>query len=175
MAKRISERAVEGLTVQDPHQFDDRPELELVHERVLQAMVDHIKGKPLALNERGAGAYEVPDPVPMSPPVGYRAQPSMADVVREMVRGELMRRAADEAGVESFEDADDFDVDDDYDPSSPWEQDFDLTPVEELRRRRAAAEAEEVAGGPQGPAGAAPSPDTGAAPGLAPSGPAGER
>lgn len=83
------------------------------------------------LNEAG---QEILDPVPMAPPVGYVREPSMADRIRDMVRGEHLRLAALSAGQETFEEADDFEVGDDFDPSSPYEDTFD--PVEADVRMR---------------------------------------
>lgn len=74
------------------------------------------------LNKAGA---EVNDPTPMEPPLGYMKQPSLADQIRMAV---LSQKLADEVaaqGMETFEEADDFEVGDDYDPSSPWENEFD--------------------------------------------------
>jgi hypothetical protein len=68
---------------------------------------------------------EVPDPVPMAPPVGYVKQESLTEKIRAMVRGEHLRLAAINAGAETFEESDDFDVGDDVDPSSPYEEVFD--------------------------------------------------
>lgn len=78
--------------------------------------------------------YELPDPVPMAPPVGYRRQPSLLDQVREMVRSEQLALEARRAGMETFEESEDFEVED-YDPRSPWEDVFD--PVDVLRANRA--------------------------------------
>lgn len=83
--------------------------------------------------------HEIPDPVPVAPPVGYRAKPSLIESIRSMVRQEFSA-AAQRAGFESFEEADDFEVGDDFDPSSPYEQEFEPTPVAELKRRKAEAE-----------------------------------
>lgn len=72
--------------------------------------------------------HEIPDPVPMEPPLGYRRTPSLAEQIRMHIRSEALRRAAEEAGYETFEEADDFDVGDDYDPTSPYEEVFDPAP-----------------------------------------------
>ena len=81
------------------------------------------------LDEKGRrmtpDGLEIVDSRPMAPPVGYKKQPSMVDHIRELIRSEKLRLAAEEAGHESFEEADDFDVGDDYDPSTPYEADFD--------------------------------------------------
>lgn len=74
------------------------------------------------LNEEGA---EVNDPTPVAPPVGYVRQPPLHEQIRDMVRSERMRQAAEEMGAETFEEADDFNVGDDYDPQTPYENDFD--------------------------------------------------
>lgn len=66
---------------------------------------------------------EIGSSTPMQPPIGYKPQPSMVDIVREQIR--LAGLEAERQGHESFEEADDFDVDDDIDPASPYEAIFD--------------------------------------------------
>jgi len=65
--------------------------------------------------------------VPIAPPVGYKKQPSLAEQIRLMVRSERLRQEALAAGAETFEEADDFDVGDDFEPSSPYEEVFEPT------------------------------------------------
>jgi len=77
------------------------------------------------LDERGR---EKPDPVPLSPPLGYKKQPSLAEQIRAMVRSEKLRQEVEEAGMETWDEADDFDIGDDYDPRSPYEEVFDPGP-----------------------------------------------
>lgn len=90
--------------------------------------------------EQRLDAYgrELPDPTPMAPPVGYKKQPSLKDQIRQMVVGERLKAEAAAAGKETFEEADDFEVGDDYDPRSPYEEVFEGVPVpnagEELER-----------------------------------------
>lgn len=91
----------------------------------------HPKNKPLTPDGR-----ELLDPTPMAPPVGYKRQPSLAEQIREMVRSERLAADLEAAGYETFDEAEDFEIGDDYDPTSPYEQHFDPTPVAELRRRR---------------------------------------
>lgn len=80
------------------------------------------------LNEGGA---EIPDPRPLSPPVGYNRQPSMFEIVRAQVRQAELDRDRDLP--ESFEEAEDFDIyDDPIDPSTQWENEFD-PPWSEVR------------------------------------------
>lgn len=73
-----------------------------------------------ALNGKGA---EVLNSTPMQPPIGYNPQPSMFDVMRKMIHDHQAELA--QAGLETPEEADDFDVDDDFDPTSPYEHNFD--------------------------------------------------
>lgn len=87
------------------------------------------KGKPL--DEFGR---EVFDPTPIAPPIGYVKQPSMFEQVRDMVRGEALRIYAESQDMESFEDADDFDIDDDYDPRTPYELNFEGTVEKDWER-----------------------------------------
>lgn len=69
--------------------------------------------------------HEVPSDMPLEPPLGYKQQPTMIEHIRNMVRSEHLRRAAEDAGAETFEEADDFDVGDDVDPTAPYEEQFD--------------------------------------------------
>lgn len=74
------------------------------------------------LNVRG---HEVPDPTVIEPPIGYVQQPDVMEQMRRMVRNELSR-IADAQEFETFEEADDFDIDDDpVDYTSPYEMYFD--------------------------------------------------
>lgn len=83
----------------------------------------------LAEREQTADGREIPDPVPIEPPVGFIRQPSMIDNIRALVQGEHLRREALAAGAETFEEADDFDIDDDpVDYTSPYEEFFDPAP-----------------------------------------------
>lgn len=73
--------------------------------------------------------YEIPDATPMEPPLGFVRQPSLAERIREMVRSEHLRQAAEAAGVETFEEADDFEVSDDLEPMSGYENDAEFEPA----------------------------------------------
>lgn len=57
---------------------------------------------------------QIPDPRPVEWPTGLSRPPSLQDEIKRFVRMELSRQAADQ-GVESFEEADDFDLDEDPD------------------------------------------------------------
>lgn len=68
--------------------------------------------------------YETPSDKPVAIPARFMRPPTLQEQVRNLVRGEMSRQAAEE-GHETFEEADDFDIGDDYDPTSPYEMDFD--------------------------------------------------
>lgn len=74
------------------------------------------------LDENG---HEVLDDTPMELPVGFKHPPSLEDRIKMLIRGHLSAHAASR-GAETFEEADDFDVEEDpVDYSSPWETCFD--------------------------------------------------
>lgn len=62
------------------------------------------------------------DPKPMGIPVGYRDPPTLQEQMARMLRASQLLAAQE--GKESFEEANDFDCDDDMDPNSPWEENF---------------------------------------------------
>lgn len=82
-----------------------------------------------ALNHKGQAltpeGAEIHDPTPIAPPIGYIKQPPLHQLIREMVRSEHLRQAADAMDQGSFEEEDDFEIDDEVDPESPWEENFD--------------------------------------------------
>lgn len=83
-----------------------------------------LSGRPQlsALSEKG---QEIPDPLPHTAALGRRRARSIRDNVVEILRSEKWRQAMEENGEETFEEADDFDVDDDFDPSTPYEEMFE--------------------------------------------------
>lgn len=73
----------------------------------------------------GPSAGRVMDATPMEIPAGFRRPPTLAEQVQRLVRGALSE-AASSKGLESFDEAQDFDVPDDpVDPSTPFEEFFD--------------------------------------------------
>lgn len=92
--------------------------------------------------------YETPDPRPMAIPAGMKRPPTLAEQVARLVRGHQLQRELAEAGLETFEEADDFEIPDDMpDPTTPYEPFFDpvlgveLTPAD-IRRDNAKYAAE---------------------------------
>lgn len=147
----------------------------------------HRKGrKPEALEEELSrqdhiltdDGYEIPDPVPMAPPVGYKKQPSMVENIRNMVRSEMLQREAAAAGFETFEESEDFGPEDDGDvalPATAYEAVFDPpVPAPPSDGPAATPPAPSSDGSPQGgpaaPSGAAPASPTGPAPATTPAG-----
>lgn len=78
---------------------------------------------------------EVLDTTPVEMPLNYRHPPSMAEMIRTAIRQEMSQQAASK-GMESFEEADDFVVDEEDEFVSPYQ----LTEMQEeipsgLRRK----------------------------------------
>lgn len=92
---------------------------------------DHQRDYPIRKRVLDPQGREIVSPLPMDPPIGYSRSEPLALQIRRMVMSEHLRIAAEQAGVETFEEADDFEVGDDYEPSSPWENDYD-PPISEL-------------------------------------------
>lgn len=69
------------------------------------------------LNDQG---QEVPDPTPMAPPVSASKPFSLRDQVRQLIREERFNAGIAAQGRETFEEADDFEIDED-DPQSLYE------------------------------------------------------
>lgn len=68
--------------------------------------------------------HEIPDPNPVAPALNLERQPTLAERIRQEVRSQAFQ-AQLRADQETFEEADDFEVGDDYDPSSPYEEEFE--------------------------------------------------
>lgn len=90
-----------------------------------------------------ADGREAPSSIPMEPPLGYKKQPTIFDQVRAMVRSDKLKAEAMAAGMETFEEADDFDQDEDEDPRSPYEDNFDPIPEADRRALRRELPAED--------------------------------
>lgn len=65
------------------------------------------------------------DPHPLAIPAGFNRPETLAEQVQRLVRGSISREA-EEAGMETFEEANDFDIPDDpVDPQTPYEEQYD--------------------------------------------------
>lgn len=61
-------------------------------------------------------------------------QESLGDRVRALIQKELAEQAAAQ-GFESFQESDDFDIGDDYDPSTPYEEIFEGDVIKDMEER----------------------------------------
>lgn len=91
-----------------------------------------VKGAHIKYDNNGR---ELMDPTPIAPPIGYKKSASISEQIRSMIRSERLREEAEGAGYESFEEADDFDVGDDFDPKSPYEEVFEPMPQDDGTER----------------------------------------
>lgn len=103
-----------------------------------QPMLEYSDPETGELHKVSAGldefGREIPDPVPVAIPVGMSANPTLRDLIRKMVAEQLFKQAVHEAGAETFEEADDFDIPDDpLDPSTPYEMEFEGLPIMQMR------------------------------------------
>lgn len=67
--------------------------------------------------------YEKLDPTPMQPPLGYKKTLSLSEQILQQVRQYKQQLLDDSAIAETDEEADDFEVGDDFEPLSPHEND----------------------------------------------------
>jgi len=66
----------------------------------------------MMLDERGNPAYEVPNPMPFAPPIGWTPTPPLDELIRQSVRRELALLRESDVLEESEEDLIDFDIPD---------------------------------------------------------------
>lgn len=137
-------------------------------------MADEKKIPLRALNDDGEqilaflsedGRKEIGDPVPIAPPVGMTRPLTTEERFRRIIRSEHLARIAESQGVDTFEEAEDFEVEDDpVPPLTAYEEALLEPPVDAFRARASGAGGEggEEAGSPKKPAPApapAPKPD----------------
>lgn len=91
--------------------------------------VEFKKEAPVRAKVLDKSGREKVDGKPMEPPIGYTRTPSLAEQIKQMVRGERLAQEAAAMGAETFEEADDFNIDEEFDPESPYEADFDPPPM----------------------------------------------
>lgn len=69
------------------------------------------------------GRKEIGDPVPVAPPVGMTRPMTTEERFRRIIRSEHLARIAEAQGADTFEEAEDFDVEDDpVPPLTPYEE-----------------------------------------------------
>jgi len=79
-----------------------------------------MKKSPLKHDETGG---EILDPTPMQPPLGYKRTPTLSEQIAQQVRIAQLRILEDAALHETEDEADDFEVGDDFEPLSQYEND----------------------------------------------------
>lgn len=70
-----------------------------------------------------ANGWEIPDPQPLEIPGGFKKPETLQEQIRRLIRA--ASEDAKNQGLETFEEAEDFNVDDDFDPNTPYEVFFD--------------------------------------------------
>lgn len=98
--------------------------------RVFRTSEADYKEKLERMGQTAEGS-EILDTTPIEPPLGYLKQPSMVEHIRALIQSEKLKQEAAEQGDESFDEADDFDVEDDVEPISEFEMEryFEPHPV----------------------------------------------
>lgn len=106
---------------------------------------------------------ELVDGRSMEPPLGFEPSESLAEMINRAVRNHAVQQAIADSGGETFEESEDFNVGDDFDPTSPYEAYFEpITEAEFDRLTQAGYEFREPA---------PPAKPLTAPPGAVPSGP----
>lgn len=82
--------------------------------------IDHATGQ-IRLDDNG---HELIDQARPELPVGFKQQETVAQMVQRLVRRDLSEYA-ERHGHETFEEADDFELEEDPEPFTPYETDFD--------------------------------------------------
>lgn len=88
----------------------------------------------------GIDGKEYPDPVPNKPAVTLRQQASVLNQIKDFVHSERLRQLADAEGFDTEEEANDFEVEDEFIPDpTPYEKEFFPDPKVEAAASAAAA------------------------------------
>jgi len=98
---------------------------ELTHSHVEQSKHDE---------KHDANGFELGDPTPMEPPLGYRKAPTLTEQIQQQVRQLQLRMLEDQMSPETEEEADDFEVGDDYEPLSKYENEH-MPTLANLKKR----------------------------------------
>lgn len=79
----------------------------------------------MAKAQLDAEGREIPDPRPLSLPLGFKRPETLTEQVQRLIRNSMSEYAALN-DAETFDESDDFDIDDDpIDPETPYEMEFD--------------------------------------------------
>lgn len=94
---------------------------------------DNVK-KTLSNYRHNANGEELLDPVPMQPPLGYKKTPTLSEQIAQQVRRMKLELLQDDSVSETEEEADDFEIGDDFEPISPHENDH-IPSIAVLKKR----------------------------------------
>lgn len=100
-------------------------------------------------NRFDAFGHEILNPTPMQPPLGYKRAPSLVEQIREQIRA---HKHLEDNEPETEEEADDFEIEDDPQPHSRWENDMIPSIKESRARMRVLEEQEKLVAKPPEPA-----------------------
>lgn len=88
-----------------------------------------------------AAGQEIVDSRPMSPALGKKPEMHIRDYVKTLVHSERLMQELEAQGAETFEEANDFEVGDDYFPDSQYENDLEPSLSELIREGTASLSA----------------------------------
>lgn len=88
--------------------------------RILKKAADWVAN----IRQQDDEGREVIDPKPLAIPAGFQRPETLAEQVQRLVQRQVSE-AAMLAGEETWEEANDFDIDEDFDPTTPWETIYD--------------------------------------------------
>lgn len=91
-----------------------------IHDTTKSSGLSEAKRAPEKHDEFGG---EILDPTPMQPPLGYKRSLSLSEQIAQQVRIAQLKILEDNALHETEDEADDFEVGEDFEPLSPHEND----------------------------------------------------
>jgi len=95
---------------------------------------DAIREPKKSPEKHDANGFEIGNPTPMQPPLGYKKSVSLAEQIGQQVRLAKLEMLENRHLDETEEEADDFAIGDDYEPLSPHENDH-VPSVVELKKK----------------------------------------
>lgn len=127
-----TEQKMEGNFPVDQYQIDE------IDPDTGVATLKRISRQDRFLNQAG---QEIMDPRPAAPALGKKPEMHIRDYIRTLVHNERLQADLDAAGHETFEEANDFEVGDDYFPDSDYENDLEPSISELIREGNASLSA----------------------------------
>lgn len=88
----------------------------------------------LSEERHNAAGEEILDPTPKQPPLGHKRTVPLREQIMQQVR--LMKRLEDDAIAETEDEADDFEIGDDFEPLSKYENDH-IPSIKVLKKQAA--------------------------------------